>query len=175
MASIIRLDKPKNSKKGTHGWQVRVGPHKGYHSKLFSDNVYGSKGKALIAAEEYLEDYLKKNPKADKKQWPHGFYESEALYKSNTSGITGVFRTHDYARWDKKKTSKQYYWGAFYSINRHGIRKTRGHKKFYVHQHGEVEARRLAIEFRKMWEEAAKKGPEAVKQFFAEFDAGWLT
>ncbi|HEY85899.1 MAG TPA: AP2 domain-containing protein [Chloroflexi bacterium] len=173
MSSIIRLDKPKNSKKGTHGWQVRVGPHKGYHSKLFSDNVYGSKGKALVAAEEYLDDYLKKNPEADKEQWPHGFHEGD-LFASNTSGVTGVFRTHDYGRRDYKKETKQYYWGAFYSINRYGNTKTKNHRKFYVYQHGEEEARRLAIEFREMWEEAAKQGVEAVKRFFVEYDAGWL-
>jgi len=174
MASIIRLDKPKLSKKGTHGWQVRIGPHKGYHSKLFSDNVYGSKGKALIAAEEYLKDYLEKYPEADKKQWPHGFHESEKLYASNTSGRTGVFRTHEYARWGKKKETKIYYWGAFYSIDRHGNRKVRRHHKFYIHQLGEAEARRQAMEFRGMWEEAAKQGVEAVKRFFAEYDAGWF-
>ena len=59
MGHIVRIDKPKDDPRhGTHGWQVRVGGKRGYHSRLFSDNTYGSKGKALVAAEEYLAEYI---------------------------------------------------------------------------------------------------------------------
>jgi hypothetical protein len=182
MGYIVRVDKPKNEpSKGTHGWQVRGAGKRGYHSKLFSDNIYGSKGKALIAAEEYLAEYIEANsaeatviPSREQNLFPQGFYTGGKMWANNKSGVTGVFRTHDYGRWDTDKKRKQYYWGAFYTINRYGKRKTRGHQKFYVDEWGEEEAKRRAIEFRQMWEEAAREGVEAVKRFFEEYRAGWL-
>ena len=62
MASIIRLDKPKNSPQGTHGWQVRGRGKRGYHSKLFSDGQYGGSEPALAAAKAYLESYVESHP-----------------------------------------------------------------------------------------------------------------
>lgn len=182
MAYIVRLDKPKNNpNKGTHGWQVRGRGKRGYHSKLFSDNTHGSKGKALLAAEEYLEQYCREHPdecppsSGKRNSFPLGFHTGDTLWSNNTSGVTGVFRTHDYARWDLKKEKKQYYWGAFYSIDRFGRRHVRRHEKFYVDEWGEEEAKRRATEFRKMWEEAARQGVDAVRHFFEEYRSGWLT
>ena len=99
MGYIIRIDKPKNSVKGTHGWQVRVhtGVPKKYHSKLFSDQKCGSKGKALVAAEEYLAQYLKEHPEAPKMP-VHVPYHRGRLSIRNKSGVTGVCRTHDFNR-----------------------------------------------------------------------------
>jgi hypothetical protein len=177
-AHIVRIDKPKHDPtKGTHGWQVRVGSKRGYHSKLFSDNPHGSKGKALVAAEEYLEAYLKEHPEEripPGEQYPHGFKEG-FLQANNKSGVNGVYRTYEYGRWDTEKKRKLYYWGAFYSIDADGRRRVRRHEKFHVDEYGEEEAKRRAIEFRKMWEEAAKEGVEAVKRFFDEYRARWLT
>lgn len=176
IGSIIRIDKPRNSKKGTHGWQVRfpTGVPRKYYSKLFSDGKFGSRGKALVAAEEYLEEYRRTHnfigEKINRPYWP----KEKPLFKSNTSGKTGVYRTHDYAKSDKEKKNKRYYWGAFYSIDADGNQGVRRHERWYVHEHGEQVARQKAIEFREMWEEAADQGVEAVKQFFAEYRAGWL-
>ncbi|MBN1219089.1 MAG: hypothetical protein JXM69_09175 [Anaerolineae bacterium] len=176
-AHIVRLDKPKNDpSKGTHGWQVRVGGDRGYHSKLFSDNVHGSRGKALIAAEEYLAEYLKEHPEwagSNQEQYPHGFDEGGPR-ANNKSGVRGVYRTYAYGRWDAKKERKQYYWAAHYSIDREGRRRVRRHKRFLVDEYGEEEAKRRAVEFRSMWEEAALQGVEAVKKFFAAYEDGWL-
>jgi len=163
-AFIIRLDKPKNSAKGTHGWQVRVGGKRKYHSKLFSDNVYGSKGKALLAAEEYLNDYLKVHPQHAEPPRPHHFME-KTMMSNNKSGVTGVGKSWGYPGWDKKKQYKMEYWYAFCPIGPKGQRNT-WRKRFYVNTHGDAEARRLAVEFRKGWEEAAKKGEAALKEFF---------
>ncbi len=158
MGYIVRVDKPKNDPiKGTHGWQVRGAGKRGYHSKLFSDNVYGSKGKALEAAEEYLAVYIEANPEEaavmpsrEQNLFPLGFYTREKLWSNNKSGVTGVFRTHNYDRWDTKKEKKRYYWGAFYTIDGRGRKQVRRHQKFYVEEWGEAEAKRRAIEFRQM-------------------------
>ncbi|RME97573.1 MAG: hypothetical protein D6768_19350 [Chloroflexi bacterium] len=172
--SIIRVDKPKNSVKGTHGWQVRfpTGVPRKYHSKLFSDGKYGSRGKALVAAEEYLEEYRQTHPYtgtgANRPYWP----KEKPLFKNNTSGRTGVYRTHDYAKTDKEKKHKRYYWGAFYSIDGEGNQGVRRHERWYVHEWGEELAKQKAIAFREMWEEAADKGPEAVKDFFEAYRDG---
>ncbi len=181
MGYIVRVDKPKNEPtKGTHGWQVRGAGKRGYHSKLFSDNVYGSKGKAMIAAQEYLAEYLEANPKEgvipsrEQNLFPLGFYTGEKKWANNKSGVTGVFRTHDYDQRDTKKENKRYYWGANYSIDRFGKRKTMRIERFYIDEHGEGEAKRRAIEFRQMWEEAARAGVEAVKRFFEEYRVGRL-
>ncbi len=172
MGYIVRVDKPKNEPaKGTHGWQVRGAGKRGYHSKLFSDNVYGSKDKALVAAEEYLTEFVKAHPE-EGRTYPS--YHKGKLFANNKSGATGVFRTHEYGRWDKKKERKRYYWCAFYTIDGRGRKQVKGYEKFYVEEWGEAEAKRRAIEFRQMWEEAARVGEEAVKRFFEEYRAGWL-
>ncbi len=169
---IVRIDQPKDDpKRGTHGWQIRAGRKKSYHSKLFSDSIFGSKDKALVEAQKYLEAYLKEYP--DLANVPNSPFRENGLTTRNTSGVNGVFRTHDYARWDAKKERKQYYWGAFYTIDRYGNKKHR-HEKFYVHEWGETEAKRRAIEFRKLWEEAAKEGVDAVKKLFETYRDGFL-
>lgn len=172
MAHIVRIDQPKNDPtKGTHGWQVRVGGSRGYHSKLFSDNVYGSKGKALVAAEEYLEQYLKDHPEEAQRRtkplWPpyRQFNNGKKVQANNKSGVNGVHKTYTYNSWDKKRKHKAWYWAAFCPIGPEGQR-NRWFKRFYVDSHGDAEARRLAIEFRKMWEEAVEKGEDALKEFF---------
>ncbi|HEY85627.1 MAG TPA: hypothetical protein G4N96_11025 [Chloroflexi bacterium] len=163
-AHIVRIDKPKNSSKGTHGWQVRAGGKRKYHSKLFSDNVYGSKGKALVAAEGYLDQYVKKNPEHTEPPYPHHFRE-EGLMSNNKSGVNGVCRSWGYPGWDKKKEYRMDYWSAFCGVGPQGQRNS-WHKRYYVNTHGEYEAKRLAIEFRKGWEEAIKEGEDALEEFF---------
>jgi hypothetical protein len=63
MGYIVRLDKPKDTSKGTHGWQVRSSKkNKKYYSRMFSDGVYGGQEQALAAAQAYLEEYHQKYP-----------------------------------------------------------------------------------------------------------------
>jgi hypothetical protein len=162
MGYIIRIDKPKNSPKGTHGWQVRVhtGQAKKYYSRLFSDNKYGSRGKALVAAEEYLEAYLQKHPQAP--TVPNNVpYHKGRLSRRNKSGVKGVCRTHEFNR----RGEREYYWGAFIPRGPYGRKTT---KKFYINAHGEEEAKRLAIEFRQMGEEAVDESKAALKEFFEQ-------
>jgi hypothetical protein len=172
---IVRIDK-NNSKTGgnTHGWQVRIGhdSHTGYHSKLFSDGKHdGDKEKSRAAAEEYLAEYLEKHPeyKVSRRSeiFSHGFRADGKLVASNKSGRTGVFRSRTHYRYDKSRY--RYYWGASYTIDRFGKTKITRAERFFVDEYGEAEAKRKAIEFREMWEEAAAQGVEAVKEFFAAY------
>ena len=166
MGYIVRLDKPKNSVKGTHGWQVRVhlGVPRKYHSKLFSDNVYGSKGKALVEAEEYLKKFLAEHPEAVVKPNNKPYHKGK-LMGHNKSGITGVYYTKYRHRWDKERTVS--YWCAFIPGGPNG--QPRWHKKFNVDRYGKEEAKRLAIEFRTEWEKAVNIDEQAVKEFFEEY------
>ncbi|MFQ5614821.1 MAG: AP2/ERF family transcription factor [Anaerolineae bacterium] len=172
IGSIIRIDKRAGKKGGaTRGWQVRVptGEPRKYHSRLFSDSKYGSKGKALVAAEAYLEEYLQAHPVILKQVPPYPFgYKKGILQSNNKSGRSGVCRTHSY---HGRTGKKQEFWAAFCPIGPDGRRYL---KRFYIVTHGEEEAKRLAIEFREMWEEAAEQGPDAIRRFFTEVEEGWL-
>jgi hypothetical protein len=42
-------------------------------------------------------------------------------------------------------------------------------EKFFIDEYGEAEAKRRAIEFREMWEEAAEQGVDAVMEFFEAY------
>ena len=86
-------------------------------------------------------------------------YHKGKLSRRNKSGVKGVCRTHDF----NKKGEREYYWGAFVPIGPYGRKTT---KKFYISVHGEEEAKRLAIEFRRMWEEAVEENEEVLKEFF---------
>ncbi|MBN1218651.1 MAG: hypothetical protein JXM69_06975 [Anaerolineae bacterium] len=171
LGSIIRLDKPKHDfNHGTHGWQVRlpIGIPNKYHSKLFSDNIYGSKGQALVAAEEYLAEQLEKYPERYKSARPENIPFMSKPPSNNKSGRTGVYRSHSY---HGKTGKKQEFWAAFCPVGPFGYRWT---KRFYIVTHGEEEARALATEVRELWEEAAAQGPEAIQRFFDEYYDGWL-
>jgi len=172
---IVRIDKD-NSKSGgnTQGWQVRIGhdTRKGYHSKLFSDGKHnGDKEKSLAAAKTYLAEYLEKHSEYTVSRktelFEHGFRADGKLIASNTSGRTGVFRSREHYRHDKSRY--RYYWAASYTIDRFGKKNINRTEKLFVDEYGEAEAKRLAIEFREMWEEAAAQGVEAVIEFFAAY------
>jgi len=167
---IVRIDKEKTKSGGnTHGWQVRVGHdlRTGYYSKLFSDGKYGGSDKALAKAEEYLQEYLKDHPeqnrRAERFKWKHGFNENQTLNSRNKSGRNGVYRSRTNLRNDK--STYRYFWGASYTIDRFGKTNIVRSEKFFIDEYGEKEAKRLAIEFREMWEEAALKDVDAVKDF----------
>ncbi len=168
IGSIIRIDKDEGPKRvGTHGWQVRfpTGVARKYHSKLFSDSVHGGKRKALAAAKDYYNDYLATYG-ADIKAGLKPFRKRPP--SNNTSGRVGVYRSHNYT----VTGFRQEFWGAFCPQGPDGSRFT---KVFYVYSNGEEEARRLATEFREMWEEAASKGPKALRKFFNDYHSGYLS
>lgn len=164
MGYIVRMDKPKDTPRGTHGWQVRGSGKRNYHSKLFSDGQYGGPEKALIAAKTYLQSYAETQP-AQRIPANKPYHQGRIL-SNNTSGITGVYYTEYAHRWDKERLVG--YWGAFIPKGPEGQRGW--HKKFNIERFGYDEARRLAIEFRQEWEQAVKTGDEkALADFFEEY------
>ena len=82
MAYIVRLDK-----RNTHGWQVRGGGKRGYHSKMFSDGRYGGKEAARAVVQAYLAEYRATHPDDSARPYPHGFHEGKML-ANNKSGLT---------------------------------------------------------------------------------------
>jgi hypothetical protein len=168
MGYIVRIDKPKDSSKGTHGWQVRVHTeHPGkYHSRLFSDGAYGGQEEALGAAEAYLDQYLAEHPEAAERSHPSNKpYHKGKLMKHNQSGKTGVYYTEYAPRWNKGELVS--YWCAFIPGGPDGQK--RWHKQFNVERYGYEDARALAMEFRQEWEKAVDQGEQAVAEFFEEY------
>jgi len=167
MAHIVRV-----KGKSTVAWQVRVGIGSGrkYHSKMFSDSVFGGSDDALVAAKKYLDDFLSDNPEYRIPQRkPQGPYH-EGLHPNNVSGINGVHREGGrIVKWRGKSKVKHPQWRANYTVNGKGLKKS-----FSTFKYGEEEAKRLAIEFRKMWEEAADKGKQAVIDFIENHKNGYL-
>lgn len=167
MAHIVRIDNPKaNPHRGTHGWQVRMSGSRGYHSKFFSDSLYAGKEGAWSVAEEYLNAYLAAHPEEKRGRYPDG-YKKGLLQSNNHSGVNGVYRTHTIWKHGGGKGGKVYYWAAFCPRGPAG-QVNSWSKRFYIHHHGEAEAKRLAIEFRRGWEMAADEGEKAIAQFFAQ-------
>ena len=78
-----------------------------------------------------------------------------------------MFRSRTHYRHDKSRY--RYYWAASYTIDQFGKQHINRTEKFFVDDYGEKEAKRLAIEFREMWEEAALQGVDAVKEFFEAY------
>jgi hypothetical protein len=164
MGHIVRVDKPKDSPHGTHGWQARAGGKRGYHSKLFSDGQHGGKEQALAAAKVYLQAYEETHPY--QRATHHRPYHEGKLLSNNKSGITGVYYTEYAHRWDKERLVG--YWCASLPTGPEGQKPW--HKKFNIERYGRREARRLAIEFRREWEQAAKQGNKQVlEDFFEEY------
>lgn len=163
MPFICRIDK-----RNTHAWQVRGPGKRGYHSRLFSDQKHGGREEALAAARAYLEELQASlGPTAQPSPYPFRYHTGRRL-SSNKSGITGVYRSHSYTG----AGLKQEFWGAYVSIGPYGRKYL---KRFYITDNrDEEEAFRLAVEFRQMWEEAAQQGEAAIRQFFREYEDGWL-
>jgi hypothetical protein len=143
---------------------------------LFSDGKYGGSDKALAEAEKYLQQYLQEHPEYNVKttrfKWKNGFNESGTLHSQNKSGRNGVYRSRTNLRNDKSKY--RYFWGASYTIDRFGKTNITRSEKFFIDEYGEREAKRKAIEFRELWEEAALQGVDAVKEFFEAYKEEWL-
>jgi hypothetical protein len=131
MKGISRIDA-----KGTHGWYVRIYKNGKTYSKLYSDNKYGGKDRALNFAKKARQialDTLKSIPDD----------ESRRLVthdKRNKSGIIGVSRT--------TKTNadgiKSEYFQVTWSPEKGKIK----NRQWSVKKYGEEEAFRRAKEFR---------------------------
>ena len=156
MSHIVRINNPRNH---TVGYQFRCK----CHTKLFSDSQYGSSFKAKKAAHAHKAEH---DATCQSKRSPLPLIRAKKRgNRNNRSKIRGVYRTHEWNRGNPPRLRK--YWVAHYTIDREG-RKTSRTKKYYIENHGELEAKRLAVEFRAGWEKAVQKGPEAIADFFRE-------
>jgi hypothetical protein len=163
MAHIVRIDK-----RNTHAWQVRGPGKRGYHSRLFSDGKHGGREEALVAARAYLEELQAQLGPARPILYPHHHHTGRRL-RNNKSGVNGVARTHQY---HSRTGDKEEYWAAYVAVGPGGRPYVR---KFYINgERDDDEAFREAVEFRQMWEEAARQGEAAIRQFFQEYESGWL-
>lgn len=129
--NIKRIDTDINH---THAWLVQVQRQGEIFIKMFSDNPYGGKRKALKAAIEFRNSTL-----AKASGYGYHIRRRTKLRRNNTSGISGVGRYENVASPKTKRIS--IFWVAFWN-DEHGVRRQR---KFLVSQHGERKARQLAV------------------------------
>jgi hypothetical protein len=128
------------------GWLVRVRRGGKTHSKLFTDNQFGGSRKAELAARAHRDQLLARLPPDRKRPSPEVHRRS-----NNTSGVVGVYRTHQTVYRLSAQTGQwfaytQPYWVASWTED-DGRRHC---KKFSVKKHGEGKAKMLARECR--WE-----------------------
>ncbi len=120
----------------THGWYVRVYRNGKTYSKLYSDNKYGGKEKALKYAEkarEMAQESIEKIPKKYTKRMV-------TKTKRNKTGIVGVSRTRKKNRSGKFSEYFQVTWTAD-----EGVVKNR---QWSIKKYGEREALKMAVMFR---------------------------
>ncbi len=131
MKGISRIDA-----KGTHGWYVRIYKSGKTYSKLYSDNKYGGKERALTFAKKAREmalETLKNLPESNSRRLV-------SHDKRNKSGIIGVSRTTKTDSMGEKSVYYQVTWSP-----QKGQIKNR---QWSVKKYGEDEAFRRAKEFR---------------------------
>ena len=133
MKGISRIDS-----KGTHGWFVRVYRNGKTYSKLYSDNKYGGKDRALKIARKARDYALATIPVLPKSK-----VRKRRLSKStkrNKSGVVGVNRT--------KKTNRSGTVSEYYQVTwspEIGVTKN---KQWSIKKYGEEGAFELAWQFR---------------------------
>ncbi len=134
MKGISRIDS-----RNTHCWFVRIYRDAKVHSKTFSDGVYGSKAKALKAAQEYHKEYVRQHPPL-----PEYKFLRTKLPKNNKTGVVGVSET--YSKTQGKRGEKVPCFSVTWVPT---PRKPRCKKFIFYHYGGRDEAFKAAVEFRK--------------------------
>lgn len=89
LKNICRIDIVANArgKHETHGWQFKAMRERKQQTKFFADSVYGNAEAALAAAQEYRREIFQEIGDFD------GYWITDVLPSSNTSGIIGVHRS----------------------------------------------------------------------------------
>ena len=134
---ITRID-PELHKSRTKGYEVRIRRKNKLICKLFSDNVYRGKTKALKEAKKYRDKILEENPPMTRKEF------AERNSGRSKSGVVGVSLIKAVDKRGDKSYSYQY-WQAYWSP-KPGVHKSR---KFSVNKYGYEKAFKLAKQARK--------------------------
>lgn len=116
------------------GWWARYTRDGVTFGQTFYDSEYGTPEAGLEAAKKWHKEAREILPPINRKQY------AEIKKSNNTSGHTGVCRT-----FSRRVGGKRYMWVAHWSPEKGKFK----HKYFYIDEHGEEEAKRLAIEARK--------------------------
>ena len=135
MYGISRIDSVRFR---SHAWRVSLRRQRRVHVRNFSDKSYGGKAKALAAAKQYRDRFLKRYSPLSRQEF------SNAKRRNNRSGITGVYKSVMRYRLANGRWREIYYWAAHWPT-------TVGKficQRFRVDRLGEREAFRRACEAR---------------------------
>ena len=125
LPNIRRIDDVTRS---THAWLVQVQRKNRIAIKMFSDGIFGGKGKALSAALRYRDTLIiAVSPAA------HNLWHRTIVRRNNTSGIPGVGFY--------KRANGAERWVAYWE-DENGIRRSR---TFSVSIYGNRKAKKLAV------------------------------
>lgn len=144
--NISRIEVGQDGGKVYGGWEVRLQRKGKKIAKFFSDLNFGGKRAALQAAKEFRDQLEQRYKKSTVREL------SEKPSIRNRSGVVGV-RLHEQKDQRGEYEYHYWYWVAQWTDG-HGKRKT---KSFSVHQYGDEEAYRLAVEAREKGVEQAKR------------------
>ncbi|HKW31308.1 MAG TPA: hypothetical protein VJT54_18435 [Verrucomicrobiae bacterium] len=131
---VSRIDQ---AAKRTHGFFVRLQRRGKTYSAFFTDQRYGSRKRALAAAQKHYRKLLAKwGPPAQKRRrwW------AELRRRKGSSGIVGVQQKRVRQHGEVRK-----FWVATWSSKPHVVRR----KEFSVWKYGSKKARELAVRTRR--------------------------
>lgn len=127
---ISRIDQ---REKRTHGFFVRLCRRGKIYNGFFADKSYGSKAKALKAAQKCYDELQRKHKPMTRRLW------SQIPRRKGRSGIVGVQRVVVH-----RPGYNQVYWKATWSPRRHVVRR----KMFSVQKYGAKKAKAMALRAR---------------------------
>ena len=135
--NISRIETVSSSGHISGGWEVRIQRRGVRHHQYFSDGEFGGKRASLTEAKQFRDEIESAHEKYTVKEL------GEFPSTRNRSGVVGV-RLHQQKDVRGDYVYQYWYWVAQWTDG-HGKRKTRS---FSIHQHGDEEAYRMAVECR---------------------------
>ncbi len=136
MYGISRIDDDHHH---THAWRVSFQRRGKRYVKNFPDKKWGGKRKALTAAKDYRDNFIRQNPPLSRREF------CSIIRSNNSTGITGVYRYAKRFRLKNGQMRESWYWEATWPIGNSRL----AHFAFPVNELGERKAKKLAIDARK--------------------------
>jgi hypothetical protein len=133
---ICRIDSDRDR---THAWRVSLRRRGKVYVKNFADRKCGGKQAALAQAKAHRDRLVEQHPPLSRQEF------CSVLRSNNNTGITGVYRYSKSYTLKNGEIVRSWYWEATWPIGK----SKQAHQAFSVNEHGEAEARRLAIRTRK--------------------------